>query len=256
MMRSALLTLALLLLTSPLFAAGGHREGYVPVVTHADGAYDSAWTTDVWIYTQTATVVHLWFNRSGRDNGDGASLALDLDGTVTAIPDVVATLFETEGSGSLHYLADGPLTVVSRTWTTAPGGGTYGQTISGVPATAASSPSHGQGGSLRMLVDLHAGFRANVGLVNVSPVAIEATLELFDSMGEPVPSFEAVVVDLAPFDMKQQGDVLGTLEGIEATGLVLRATVTSGEGAIVGYLSEVDNRTNSGSYQEAFRFAP
>jgi hypothetical protein len=37
-------------------------------------------------------------------------------------------------------------------------------------------------------------------------------------------------------------------------GLIIRAAVISQQGAILAYLSEVDNQTNDASYQEAFRF--
>ena len=55
--------------------------------------------------------------------------------------------------------------------------------------------------------------------------------------------------------MRQVNDVLTRLEPGSRAGLVVRASVASDEGAIVAYLSTVDNATNDPSYQEAFRFA-
>ena len=99
----------------------GHLEGYVPAVAHVEGKFGSFWTSDLWIYHQGATVVHLWLNKPGQDNTDGESVVVNLDESVVFIPDVVSTLFGTEGSGSVHYIADGPVTLTSRTWTPANG---------------------------------------------------------------------------------------------------------------------------------------
>ena len=109
------------------FAAdGGHLEGYVPAVAHVEGKFGSFWTSDVWIYQQGATTIHLWLNPPGQDSTDGESVVVALDEPVVFIPDIVATLFGTDGSGSLHYIADGPVTVTSRTWTPGEEGGSYG----------------------------------------------------------------------------------------------------------------------------------
>ena len=106
--------------------SGGHLEGYVPAIAHGEGKFESFWTTDVWIYQQGATVIHLWLNPPGQDNTNGDSVVVTLDEPVVFLPDVVASVFGTEGSGSLHYLADGPVTVTSRTWSPGAEGGSYG----------------------------------------------------------------------------------------------------------------------------------
>ena len=101
----------------------GHVEGYVPAVAHGPGKFGSFWTSDVWIYHQGATVIHLWLNPPGQDNTDGESVVVTLDEPVVFIPDVVKSVFGTEGSGSVHYIADGPVTITSRTWTPGEEGG-------------------------------------------------------------------------------------------------------------------------------------
>jgi hypothetical protein len=174
---------------------------------------------------------------------------------VVHISDIVGSLFQTEGIGSIHYLADGPVSVVSRTWTAAPEGGGYGQTITGVPVSSASLAGTGQGGALRMLTDQKDGARANLGIVNVSPVALTAAVEIFAADGQEAPGDSAFTVDLAPFDMTQLSDVLDRLPAGEGEGLIIRVGVTSAEGGILAYLSEVDNTTNDASFQEGFRFS-
>ena len=79
-------------LVSPAEAvSGGHLEGYVPAVAHGKGMLRSFWTSDLWIYQQGATVIHLWLNPPGRDNTDGLSFTVALDEPVVFIPDVVKT---------------------------------------------------------------------------------------------------------------------------------------------------------------------
>ena len=237
------------------FSAPGHLEGYVPAAANAAGRFDSYWTTDLWIYQQGATVIHLWFNPAGQDNTDNSSIVVPLDGPVVHLSDIVGGLFEAEGIGSIHYLADGPVTVVSRTWTSSPDGGSYGQTIPGQPLGNASVAGTGQGGALRMLVNQRAGFRSNLGLVNVSPLSVTVAVEIFTADGEPAPGDSSFDVNLAPFDMTQINDVLQRLPAGQREGLVVRTGVTSAAGGIMSYISEVDNSTNDAAYQEGFRFA-
>ena len=251
----ALAVLTALVVAAPAAAATGHADGYIPAVAHTAGRFGSFWTSDVWIYQQGATVVHLWFNRMDEDSSAEQSVVVDLDQPVVELSDIVATVFGTEGVGSVHYLADGPVSVVSRTWTADPEGGSYGQTVPGVPLELASYAGGGQGGTLRMLVDQQAGTRANLGLVNVSPVAIRVLVEIFGADGQPVAGDSSFTVDLPAFGMTQVGDVLARLPAGQRHGLIIRAGVTSAEGGVMAYLSEVDNTTNDASYQEAFRFA-
>jgi len=148
----ALLVAALLVGTAaPALAnSGGHLEGYVPAVAHVEGKFDAFWTTDVWVYQQGATVIHLWLNAPGQDNTDGESVVVPLDESAVFLPDVVASIFGTEGSGSLHYLADGPVTVTSRTWTPGVEGGSYGLSLPGRPTrTPTSVPTTGWSTCLR-----------------------------------------------------------------------------------------------------------
>lgn len=259
MMRTATsvitLCLALVVAAPGAEAASGHLEGYLPAVAHAPGRFGSFWTSDVWIYQQGASVIHLWFNPEGQDSSGGQSVVVPLDTPVVEIRDIVASLFGAEGVGSVHYLADGPVTVLSRTWTTAGAAGSYGQTIPGAPVATASPADGGQGGALRMLVDQRPGARANLGVVNVSPVAITAAVEIFTADGQPAPGTSSFSVALSPFAMVQIEDVLARIGAGERRGLILRVGVESAEGALLAYLSEVDNTSNDPSYQEGFRFA-
>ncbi len=242
--------------TVPVWAApAGHLEGYIPVAASLTGKFSSFWTTDVWIYTQSATKVHLWYNMSGKDNTGAESVVVPLTQPVTFLPNIVVATFQAPGSkGSVHYLADGLVEVVSKTWTPGPAGGTYGQVAYGLPAAMASVPGSGPDGSLRMLVNHAPGFRANLGLLNVTGAPATVTVEVFTSDGQAAPGTSSFTVALQPYDMQQKDDILAGLPSGSLQGLIVRASVSSGNGAILGYLSEVDDTTNAGSYQEAFRF--
>jgi len=250
-----IIALSISVLASPIEAAsGGHVEGYVPAVAHGKGRLGSFWTSDLWIYHQGATVIHLWLNPPGQDNTDGVSVTVALDEPVVFIPDVVETLFGTGGSGSLHYIADGPVTVTSRTWTPGKDGGSYGLTLPGEPVGSASFAGSGQAGTVRAVVNQRSGFRANFGVVNVSPVAITVLVEIFTADGNPAPGDSSFTLGLEPFGMTQVNDVLKRLTGGERDGLIIRAGVTSDEGAILSYVTDIDNTTNDSSYQAGFRF--
>lgn len=246
---------ALLLPAARVSASAGHLEGYVPAVAHASGQLNSRWTSDVWIYHQGATFIHLWYNPAGRDNTDVQSVVIQLDEPVLYLEDVVATVFGAAGFGSLHYLADGPVEVVSRTWTPREDGtGVYGQTIRGIPIGWASVAGTGQAGSLRVLVNQDGESRSNLGILNVSQYPVTVLVEIFTSDGEPAAGDSSFSVDLQPFDITQINDVLSRIPDGQGDGLIIRATVTSESGGIMAYVSTVNNVTNDPSYQEAFRF--
>jgi hypothetical protein len=244
-----------LLMAAMAFASvPAHLEGYLPTAANAEGRFGSMWTTDLWIYHQGASTIHLWFNPSGGDNTQVESVVLSLDDPVTVLNDVVGTTFGSEGVGSIHYLADGPVVVTSRTWTSTEPAGSFGQTITGVPVTSAAYPDTGQAGALRMFVDQKGGFRTNLGLTNISGVATTVEVEVFTSDGAPAPGNSSFTVNLAPYSMTQINDLLARLTPGIREGLIVRAGVSSAEGAVLAYVSTVDNATNDASYQQGFRF--
>jgi hypothetical protein len=76
--------------------------------------------------------------------------------------------------------------------------------------------------------------------------------------GRPVarrlPGDSSFTIDLAPSGMTQVNDLLARLPAGARDGLIVRVGVVSDEGALVAYLSQVNNTTNDASYQEGFRF--
>ena len=254
-MRMTVLTVVMLLAMTTAASASvpGHLEGFVPSAANAEGRFGSSWTTDLWIYHQGASTIHLWFNPAGGDNTDVESVVLTLDDPVTVLEDVVGTTFGTTGVGSIHYIADGPVLVTSRIWTAAETAGSYGQTITGVPVSDAAVPDTGQAGALRMFVDQVDGFRTNLGLTNISAVSATVEVEIFTSDGAAAPGNSSFSVDLPAYGMTQINDLLARLTPGNREGLIIKVGVSSDEGAVTAYVSMVDNATNDASYQQGFR---
>jgi hypothetical protein len=252
----ALVLAALTVFPLSVFAGpAGHLEGYILMAAHLAGKFNSFWTTDVWIYTQSATAVNLWYNPSGFDSTNVQSVVVPLTQPVTFLPDVVMNTFHAPaGKGSVHYFADGQIEVVSRTWTPGKDGGSYGQVAYGILASMASVPGAGPDGSLRMVVNQADSFRSNLGLVNVTASQVTVTVEIFTADGQPAPGASNFTVSLQPFDMQQRDDIFAGLASGTRQGLIVRASVSQGNGAVLAYLSTVDNTTNAANYEEAFRF--
>jgi hypothetical protein len=100
-------------------------------------------------------------------------------------------------------------------------------------------------------VDQHAGFRANLGLVNASALAVDLLVEVTLGDGTPAPGFSPFPVTLPPFGMAQEADLLARLAPGERQGLLVRVRVLTPGGAAFAFLSEIDNGTNSPFYQPA-----
>ncbi len=105
-----------------------------------------------------------------------------------------------------------------------------------------------------MFVDQKEGFRTNLGLTNISGVAATVEVEIFTSDGAQAPGSSSFAVELAPYSMTQINDLLARLTPGIREGLIVRAGVGSAEGAVLAYVSTVDNATNDASYQQGFRF--
>ncbi len=246
-------TVRMLFSSAPVPTSPGHLDGWVLAAAHAPGRFGSVWTTDLWITSETATAIDLTFLPADRDNTEAVStgIALPLHNGVLKLTDVVASVFHTSGVGAIRYISDGPVHVVSRTWTPTAGGGTSGETAPGVPASSFTRSSCARP-VLVTLVDQHEGFRANLGLLNASHLPARVEVRILTRDGQPAPGSATIPVELPPFGNTQLGDVLDGLYPGGGEALRVEARLVSSGGALMGYLSEVDNTTNDSSYQEAF----
>lgn len=250
--RSSLIagTVSMVFSTAPV--AAGHLEGYVLAAASTPGRHGSVWSTDLWVYSESATAINLEFLPADHDNsGPATGVAFPLLNGVLKLTDVVSTVFQARGVGSIRYIADGPVRVVSRTWTPGRNGGTSGEIALGVPAWTATRATCTQP-TLRMLVDQRPGFRANLGLLNAFPAPARVEVRILGSDGLPAPGATSFEIELPVFGVRQIGDLLQRVESGVRQSLRVEVTLKGGQGAILGYLSEVDNTTNDSSYQEAF----
>ena len=105
-----------------------------------------------------------------------------------------------------------------------------------------------------MFVDQREDIRSNLGLTNVSGVSASVEVEIFTSDGAHAPGSSSFAVELSPYSMTQINDLLARLTPGNREGLIVRVGVSSAEGAILAYVSTVDNVTNDASYQQGIRF--
>ena len=149
-------------------------------VGRAPGANSTFWRSDVTLFNPSPDRMSLTLRylASGTDNRNAPSKSVSLGaGNTIPIADVLSEFGLTSGSGALEVTwngGTGPI-VTSRTYTTAEGGGTYGQSIDPIAAfgTDAWIPGLRSDGA----------FRTNVGFVNSGTAALPITLRLLSSLG-------------------------------------------------------------------------
>ena len=155
----------------------------IPAVGRAPGVAGTFWRSDVTLFNPglTTLTVSLRYLAAGQDNRNAASQSVAIPPSRTVvIADVAQALGITSGSGALQVLwnaAAGPI-VTSRTYTTADGGGTYGQSIDPVNSFANDSFVPG----LRS----DSSFRSNVGFVNGGDTQLTVTATLLSDTGATI----------------------------------------------------------------------
>ncbi|HUP66080.1 MAG TPA: PKD domain-containing protein [Thermoanaerobaculia bacterium] len=186
----------------PAMARAAEGPLIVPVVGRAPGAGGTFWRSDLAILNPGATYFSLSVRmlRSGQDNRSARWSTVELlPMRSVTIRDVVGWLGDGDGSGALEIRWDGEGPIVtSRTYTTREDGGTYGQSIDAIEATAGTVDAIITG--LRSDSD----FRTNLGVVNLDETAAEIHFELLSPMGASVARTSIAVPATSHF----QGSVL------------------------------------------------
>ena len=217
---------------------------YIPAAANAEGINETRWRTDLELKAEggEAATFTVELLESGQNNGD----PLSLDGTVgpeqcVRLANVLETGFAFTGTGALRItVTNGRILATSRTFNDDPNG-TYGQTVPVVAENEATSfDSHVTLIQLSRSSDPAAGFRTNIGAVNVVDQLIEVEIELFLADGT---SLGTVSRDLKPFEYSQVNDVFDKV-GADDVGdgyAVVRTTTDAGR--FIAYASVVDNRS-------------
>jgi hypothetical protein len=212
---------------------------FIPASARAVGAAGTYWVTDMAIANLTGGVAtcNLAYLAKNEENSNPLNLSLVLQaGQQVLVQDVYSTLFGLDAAnGALRLVASHPdVKATSRTYNAAGVEGTYGQFI---PALARSEALEaGLVGSLLQLQQ-NAGFRTNVGLLNITERPIEVQVHLYLGSGNLV---GVRTENLLPFEMVQVDRIFETVGATSVdSGFATVRVMTSG-GRALAYASVVD----------------
>ena len=223
----------------PMKGGNGSYRQWIAAAAHNSGAHGSVWRTDVCLLNRsgaTATA-EITFHR---DNGDDASLVVDvIDGQQVVLGDVVEQLGMT-GSGAVEVQSDHPLLASSRTFN-AGAAGTFGLFLDGV-----SAQDMADGGDEVWLPQLrqNAAFRTNIGLVNSGDLETRIRIFLYDAAGNELTSRWRTLDPGAWIQLQEPFSRLAGRDDIDSGYAIVE--VVSGDG-VIAYASVIDNVTNDGT---------
>lgn len=148
---------------------------FFPGVAHAPGASGTAWRSEVVLHNPTGTSQQVELALLPRGSGAVAvasQLVLAV-GETRRIPDLYAFLRAPDGAGMVRIT--GEVVAWVRTYNQG-ASGTFGQDLVPVDASSAYTPSEPLIFPFSATADIKTGFRSNLLLVNLEPVAITFTL--------------------------------------------------------------------------------
>jgi trimeric autotransporter adhesin len=223
-------------------ATAGAAVAWVQVGSHATGANESQWRTDLGVLnpgTEQASV-QVRFHKSGGVKSNTVAVAA---GQQAILVDVVNQIPET-GSAGLEIVADRPVDVSSRTYNQVGAvaacypNGTFGQSYEAF--TPARALGQGAVAYLPQLVE-NTAYRTNIALTNTGSVAASVVVTLYEGGGTQVGAY---AVDLGPGEYKQESRPFNSKAGQASLSAgYAKVTVTQGSG-IIASASVVDNLTN------------
>jgi hypothetical protein len=187
------------------------NDAFLPAV-HINGA-SGVFRTDVWIFNpdpnSTATV-DLYYTEADTDGTAASGLritpALDPRESVT-LPDIVTQYFgKTSSYGLLEVRGSLPLIVTSNTYNVAGAvAGTYGQFSPGQAYRNALGFDNSIYGDLYLTGLFNdPNHRTNAVVMNPTTMALEAGIQLVDSVGKV---YKNVIVTVPPYSLHQLNDI-------------------------------------------------
>ena len=226
----------------------------IPVVGHLDGANNSKFRSDIYLLNLSSTVQTVRLEAKQWDTNDPpkqVSFTL-LPNEDRVIRDVLPRLFNMTGFARLRYQSlfgegDG-VRVTSRTYNLLENGGTLGCLIP--PLNSFQSAASGE--SLEILGVVGGdGFRANLGLVELSPFASGQTttvrIEIIGDHGATLDSFQVTL----PSAGGMQINNIFAARGLTPPKAALIRIKPTGMGLIGAYATLTDNVTNDPSFLAA-----
>ncbi|MDX1745112.1 MAG: hypothetical protein R3324_04180, partial [Halobacteriales archaeon] len=239
----------------------------VPAVAHTDGV-NSTWLSDIRLSNLGAVSqkYQLNYTPAGVDGTEtGQTTQIDVGaGSTVALNDVLANWYGSSGAGAtatgmleirpqksstsssiggLASVASGGFTSLasSRTYNFTPNG-TFGQFIPAIrfeSFVGAGSDGEAAPRLSMQQISQSSAYRTNLGLVEASGQAVDALVEVYDTGGTLVGSFN---VGLLAGEHKQLNSVLDD-EGITVENGRIEVSAASGSGRLMAYASVVDNLT-------------
>ena len=169
--------------------AAGAASYVVPSVAHLPGAAGTKWRSDVAAVNRSAAAAALTLTyapESGSPQSSTTSLAA---GGTVEWQDILVSVFgygaDANTKGTLLIDSSTPLTVTSRTYNQKSATETFGQYYPAL--TADDALDYDEAGYL-LQIKKNAGFRTNVGVVNLAEAAIETVIRLYDATAHQVGS--------------------------------------------------------------------
>jgi hypothetical protein len=226
----------------------------IPVVGHVDGANNSKFRSDIYLLNLSTTLQTVTLEAKQWDTNTPPKQVQFtlLPNEDRVIRDVLPKLFNMTGFARLRYQSFGGdgegVRVTSRTYNLLENGGTLGCLIP--PLNSFQSAASGE--SLEILGVVGGdGFRANIGLVELSPFAGNLTtnvrIEIVDDHGVTIDSFQVTL----PAAGGMQINNIFASRGVTAPKAALIRIKPNGPGLIGAYATLTDNITNDPSFLAA-----
>jgi len=215
----------------------------VPSVAHAPGKASTQWRTDVAVFDppSVGSSLTLEYTASGTTSPQTASATLP-GGATAEWRDLLVSTFGLASSasskGTLRLRSTTAIYATSRTYNEKSATETFGQYY---PALAPQQGlAAGQTGVLAQLKK-NAGFRTNVGAVNLGTSSCAVVFRLFGASGAPLGS--AVALDVPAGQWLQRDDVFAAAGVSGADIAYATVEVQTAGGRAWAYASVVDNTT-------------
>ncbi|MCK5378776.1 MAG: hypothetical protein KAJ78_05195 [Acidobacteria bacterium] len=216
----------------------------IPAVSRVDGFNNTVWRSDVVLANphETALDIELTLRGLGEDLPIG-HITLDA-GSSIALPDVVDTMFETEGTGSLWIEADRSVIATARIANQGPDGA-FGQMVRGLPpGHAVALPMAGH----LFPLEESSRQRTNIGLTNVADGVSEVQLRFFDGEGLELGARE---LSLGSGENMLLTRALRMVTSDDIEGARVEIMPLDEESAVIAYASVVDNISGDPTFIEA-----
>ncbi len=245
-----------LLAATPLFAAFGSTETYLPAVGRVPGQGGAQFYTTVWATNLTTAPETFTFRflKQGQANGTPASFQDTLQPGETKVYEnvVESKLGLANAIGAARVTSTGPIFVSERIFNQAPGadlGDTEGLFFAGVPQSF--SISAGQSASIQGINQGGSeNFRYNFALVETGGGSPTVNVQVFDGSGTLLGQ---KAYPLQPYEQIQPS-VVDVVPSIATTNARVTATVTGGTGSVLLAGAQLANISqDSSGFEMTFR---